>query len=164
MLCGYLLSAPGPTDPWRMEVGAMRTAYQEQLSAQCAQLGEMCGLAADAMEHATQALLGADLSLAEQVIADHEHIGQYHRRAEATAIRLLALQQPVAGDLRKVIGSSHISRGVEGGGGRAGRGRSSVCELWRYTARGSPDSGIPSVHCPMTSAPASRQWAPGQCN
>jgi len=91
----------------------MRTAYQEQLSAQCAQLGEMCGLAADAMEHATQALLGADLSLAEQVIADHEHIGQYHRRAEATAIRLLALQQPVAGDLRKVIGSIHISSDLE---------------------------------------------------
>src|SRR4029078_5589540 len=117
MLCGYLLSAPGPTDPWRMEVGAMRTAYQEQLSAQCAQLGEMCGLAADAMEHDTQALLGGDLSLAEQVIADHEHIGQYHRRAEATAIRLLALQQPVAGDLREVNGSLRNNSGLQRRGG-----------------------------------------------
>ena len=39
-----------------------------------AQLGEMCGQAGVAMERATQALLQADLVLAEQVITDHEQI------------------------------------------------------------------------------------------
>ena len=52
----------------------MRTAYHEQLEVMRARLAEMCGLAAAAMEHATRALLDAELSLAEQVIADHEHI------------------------------------------------------------------------------------------
>ena len=56
----------------------MRTMFYEELSALSAQVGDMCGLAADAMEHATQALLGADLSVAEQVIADHEHIAARH--------------------------------------------------------------------------------------
>ena len=43
----------------------MRTAYHEQLDALTNQLGEMCGLAGVAMERATQALLQADLVLAE---------------------------------------------------------------------------------------------------
>lgn len=91
----------------------MRTAYHEELSSLSAQAGEMCGLAADAMEHATQALLGADLSVAEQVIADHEHIVAMCKRTEASAIKLLALQQPVAGDLRTIVGTIHIGADIE---------------------------------------------------
>ncbi|OBA87394.1 phosphate transport system regulatory protein PhoU [Mycobacteriaceae bacterium 1482268.1] len=91
----------------------MRTAYYRELSTLCEQLGEMCGLAAGAMEHATSALLDADLTLAEQVIADHEHLVALSQRTEATALRLLALQAPVAGDLRRIVGSIHISADVE---------------------------------------------------
>jgi phosphate transport system protein len=91
----------------------MRTTFHEELSALSAQVGDMCGLAADAMERATEALLGADLSVAEQVIADHEHIVAMSRKAEASAIKLLATQQPVAGDLRTIVGSLHIGADVE---------------------------------------------------
>ena len=55
----------------------------------------------------------ADLSVAEQVIADHEHIAAMSRRAEGAALKLLALQQPVAGDLRKIVGSIHIGADIE---------------------------------------------------
>jgi phosphate transport system protein len=91
----------------------VRTAYHEQLDEMRAHLAEMCGLAAAAMEHATSALLAADLSLAEQVIADHEHISAMSVRVEAAALRLLALQQPVAGDLRSIVGSIHIGADIE---------------------------------------------------
>jgi phosphate transport system protein len=91
----------------------MRTTYYEELSSLSAEVGEMCGLAADAMDHATQALLGADLSVAEQVIADHEHIAAMSRRAEASALKLLALQQPVAGDLRTIVGTIHVGADIE---------------------------------------------------
>jgi phosphate transport system protein len=91
----------------------MRTAFHEQLSALCSRLSEMCGLAADAMERATHALLEADLSVAEQVIADQEHIAAMSRRAEENALKLLALQQPVASDLRMIVGSIHIGADVE---------------------------------------------------
>ena len=91
----------------------MRTAYHQQLSGLCTQLGEMCGLAAGAMEHASSALLDADLSLSEQVIADHEHIAVLSRRTEETALKLLALQQPVAGDLRTIVGSIYICADIE---------------------------------------------------
>ena len=72
----------------------------------------MCGLAADAMEHATEALLGADLSVAEQVIADHEHIVAMSS-GPRSALKLLALQQPVAGDLRTIVGAIHIGADIE---------------------------------------------------
>ena len=55
------------------------------------------------MERATQALLQADLVLAEQVIGDHEQIVAMSARAEEAAFVLLALQAPVAGDLRSIV-------------------------------------------------------------
>ncbi|MCH9669473.1 MAG: phosphate signaling complex protein PhoU [Actinomycetia bacterium] len=91
----------------------MRTAYHEQLDALNSQLGEMCGLAGVAMERATQALLQADLPLAEQVITDHEQIASMSVRAEESAFVLLALQAPVAGDLRAIVGSIQIVADVD---------------------------------------------------
>jgi phosphate transport system protein len=91
----------------------MRTAYHEQLSAMTAQLGEMCGLAGRAMECATQALLQADLVLAEEVISDHEQITAMSARSEETAFVLLALQAPVASDLRAIVSSIQIVADVD---------------------------------------------------
>ena len=91
----------------------MRTAYHEQLDALTNQLAEMCRMAGIAMERATQALLQADLVLAEQVIGDHEQIIAASARAEEGAFVLLALQAPVAGDLRAIVGSIQIVADVE---------------------------------------------------
>jgi phosphate transport system protein len=91
----------------------MRTAYHEQLNALTNQLAEMCRMAGIAMERATQALLQADLVMAEQVIGDHENIIAASARAEETAFVLLALQAPVAGDLRAIVGSIQIVADVE---------------------------------------------------
>lgn len=91
----------------------MRTAYHEQLDALIHQLAEMCRLAGVAMERATQALLQADLLLAEQVIGDHEQITAASARAEEGAFVLLALQAPVAGDLRSIVSSIQIVADVE---------------------------------------------------
>lgn len=91
----------------------MRTAYHEQLDALITQLAEMCRMAGVAMERATQALLQADLLLAEQVISDHEQIVSTSARAEEAAFVLLALQAPVAGDLRSIVGSIQIVADVE---------------------------------------------------
>ncbi|MGK2869571.1 MAG: phosphate signaling complex protein PhoU [Mycobacterium sp.] len=91
----------------------MRTAYQEQLSTLTVQLGEMCGLAGVAMERATQSLLQADLALAEQVISDHDRITELSVRAEEAAFLLLALQGPVAGDLRAIVSGIQIVADVD---------------------------------------------------
>ncbi|AEF37529.1 MULTISPECIES: phosphate signaling complex protein PhoU [Mycobacteriaceae] len=91
----------------------MRTAYHEQLSDLAEQLGKMCGLAGIAMERATQALLQADLVVAEQVITDHEKIAAMSARAEESAFVLLALQAPVAGDLRAIVSSIQMVADID---------------------------------------------------
>lgn len=91
----------------------MRTAYHEQLSELSERLGEMCGLAGIAMERATQALLQADLVLAEQVISDHEKIATLSARAEESAFVLLALQAPVAGDLRAIVSAIQMVADID---------------------------------------------------
>jgi phosphate transport system protein len=97
----------------------MRTAFHEQLEALKATLGDMCGIAGVAMERATQALLQADLLLAEQVITDHELLLAMRTKAEESVFVLLALQAPVAGDLRTVVGSMQTAADAERMGGLA---------------------------------------------
>lgn len=91
----------------------MRTEYHEQLSALDRQLGDMCGVAGVAMRQATQALLDADVAVADQVIGLHEQIVAKRARAEKDAFALLALQQPVAGELRDIVSSIQIMADAE---------------------------------------------------
>jgi phosphate transport system protein len=91
----------------------MRTAYHKQLDDLATRLGEMCGLAGVAMKRATQALLEADLDAAEQVIRGQERLISMRAQAEKEAFALLALQQPVAGELRAIFSSIQIIADTE---------------------------------------------------
>jgi phosphate transport system protein len=86
----------------------MRVIYNEQMGELATMLGEMAGMAGSAMERATQSLLQADLALAEQVITESDRIAEMITLAEERAFALLALQAPVAGDLRQVVSAIQI--------------------------------------------------------
>lgn len=86
----------------------MRVIYNEQMADLATMLGEMAGTAGSAMEQATQSLLQADLALAEQVITEYDRISEMITQAEEKAFALLALQAPVAGDLRQVVSAIQI--------------------------------------------------------
>ncbi|MBJ8344522.1 phosphate signaling complex protein PhoU [Antrihabitans sp. YC2-6] len=91
----------------------MRVAYNEKMNSLAQILGEMAGLAGSAMEQATQSLLQADLALAEQVITEYDKIAELTQIAEERAFALLALQAPVAGDLRSVVSGIQIVADVD---------------------------------------------------
>jgi phosphate transport system protein len=91
----------------------MRDQYQDQLTALADALADMCLEVAVAMELATRSLLEVDLQLAEQVIADDARIDDLRVDAEEKAFGLLALQSPVATDLRVVISAIHSAGDVE---------------------------------------------------
>ncbi|QGK71741.1 phosphate signaling complex protein PhoU [Allosaccharopolyspora coralli] len=91
----------------------MREAYQEQLGKLAEELAAMSTMVGTAMEHATKALLDTDLSLAEQVIDDDLRVDEARARSEEHAFGLLALQAPVAGDLRTVISTIHVAEDLE---------------------------------------------------
>jgi phosphate transport system protein len=91
----------------------VRTAYHEQLDDLAARLGEMCGLAGAAMKRATQALLETDIAAAEEVIGDHDQIVEMRALVEKEAFALLALQHPVASELRAIFSSIQIIADAE---------------------------------------------------
>jgi len=93
--------------------------FHEQLDSLTETLSQMCGLAGVAMERATQALLQANLTIAETVIGDHEHLARMQTGAEEAAFVLLALQAPVATDLRTIVGSMQNVADAERMGGLA---------------------------------------------
>ena len=68
----------------------------------------MCQVASDCLRDATKALLDADLVLAEQVIASDVRLDEMRSNAENVALELLALEAPVASDLRTVVSAIWI--------------------------------------------------------
>jgi phosphate transport system protein len=89
------------------------TAYHEKLSQVSDELATLCGMAGAAMQKATEALLQADLASAEEVIRDHDRITTMLARTDESTITLLALQQPVAGELRSIVSWIHIIADVD---------------------------------------------------
>ncbi|GAA5157476.1 MULTISPECIES: phosphate signaling complex protein PhoU [Amycolatopsis] len=91
----------------------MREAYHVELEELAGNLANMSVQVANAMEKATKALLDADLGLAEQVIGDDAKIDDLRAECEEQAYALLALQAPVATDLRTVLAVIHAAESLE---------------------------------------------------
>ena len=91
----------------------MREAYHVELEQLAENLAGMSLQVAEAMERATQALLEVDLSLAEQVISDDAKVDDARAKCEEQAYALLALQAPVATDLRTVLAAIHAAESLE---------------------------------------------------
>jgi phosphate transport system protein len=91
----------------------MRAAFHEQLDEISDILAEMAIGVGAAMNKATQALLNADLATAEAVISGDDHLDELTSEVERRCYDAAALQQPVATDLRLVIGALRISSSLE---------------------------------------------------
>ena len=91
----------------------MRAAFHEQLDEISDLLADMAVSVGAAMNQATQALMNSDLTTAEAVISGDDHIDELTSEVERRCYDAAALQQPVATDLRIVIGSLRISSSLE---------------------------------------------------
>ena len=91
----------------------MREAYHEQLESINNDLVTVTRLVGSAMNRATQALLDADLQLAEGIIAADAEIDALTADIEERCFDAIALQQPVASELRVVIGALRIAASLE---------------------------------------------------
>jgi phosphate transport system protein len=90
-----------------------RAAYQQSL-ADLEQLIQGEGdLVARAVNDAVTALLSGDAALAAAVIAFDDQIDAAHHQVELAVERLLALQAPVAGDLRLILAILHVNHNLE---------------------------------------------------
>jgi phosphate transport system protein len=91
----------------------MRDIFHDELDDIGKRVIEMTNLVAIAMERGTQALLDANLALADQVIADDQRIDALRTDLEDRTFQLIAQQQPVATDLRVLISTIHLSADLE---------------------------------------------------
>jgi phosphate transport system protein len=90
-----------------------RTHFQEELAGlERAALGGL-DLVASALDRALETIQNQDIELASMVIADDDRIDGRYLEVHQGILSLLALQAPVAGDLRIVAALLHVIKHVE---------------------------------------------------
>jgi len=91
----------------------MRESFQEQLRTILEKITLMGGLAEGMIQDAIRGLLTCDPSATDRVMADERRVNQLHLEIDEMIVRTMALQAPVAGDLRFVVMSSRVTSDVE---------------------------------------------------
>jgi phosphate transport system protein len=87
--------------------------FHDQLGELKDHLLEMSARAEELVELSVDALVRRDVDLAAEVIAADHGIDQMELEAEELAVQLLALQQPMARDLRFLIGAIKVIADIE---------------------------------------------------
>jgi len=91
----------------------METHFQQELNKLKEQLLKMAGLAERAISNAIEALVRRDTPLAEKTIAADEKINEMELLMDDLCLKLLALHQPLAADLRFITSAMRINTELE---------------------------------------------------
>ena len=114
----------------------MRLVYQQELAEIQDRLVEIAGMVESAIRRATEAFNNSNVALAEEVIDDDELVDVKAEELDALVIGVMARQQPVASDLRLMVGSLRMSSSLE----RMADLAQHIAQLARYRY---PESAIP---------------------
>jgi len=88
-------------------------SYDEELKQLNALISRMGGLAETQFDGAVQAVLRRDVELAESIRAGDAEIDDLEHEIDALVVRLLALRQPMAVDLRYIVSALKIAADLE---------------------------------------------------
>ncbi len=88
-------------------------AYDEELAALGNRIAAMGGHAERMVDEAVAALINGDIALARKIIADDAVLDEGERWIDDNAILLIARRQPMADDLREIVGAIRISSDLE---------------------------------------------------
>jgi len=88
-------------------------SFDEQLRRLNEIILRMGGLAEAALSSAMQAVTKRDVDLAAEIVRDDAKIDELYQEVDQLAVRLLALRQPMASDLREIVAALRISADVE---------------------------------------------------
>ncbi|NML74988.1 phosphate signaling complex protein PhoU [Rhizobium sp. S-51] len=89
------------------------SAYDEELKYLMRRISEMGGLAEQMVGDSVRALVNSDGALAQKVISDDVLMDAAEREIGDKAIITIARRQPVAADLREIIGALRIANDLE---------------------------------------------------
>ena len=88
-------------------------SFDEELKYLANRIAAMAGHAERMVDQAVSALVNADAGLAAKVISDDAFLDEAQRDIDDKAIVVIAKRQPMADDLREVIGAIRISADLE---------------------------------------------------
>ena len=88
-------------------------SFQEELDGLAARIAQMGGLTEAQLAAAIEAVGRRDSELAERTVREDKRVDEMEREIEEHAVRLIALRQPVATDLREAISAIKISTDLE---------------------------------------------------
>ena len=91
-------------------------AYGEELNALTAEVARMGGQAEAQINDAIASVARRDIALARQVVERDAKLDAMHNEIDRKAIRLIALRQPMATDLRKALAAMKIALDLERSG------------------------------------------------
>jgi phosphate transport system protein len=91
----------------------VRKSFHHQLDDVKADIVRLAAMTTETIPRATQALLNSDLAAAQQIIDDDDVIDQQSIEVEEACLRLLALQQPMASDLRALMTAIKLNWDLE---------------------------------------------------
>ena len=106
--------------------------FHDQLATLKERLLEMSAHAEELVDLAVEALLTRDTGKAEAVLAGDRDVDRLEIEVERLAVELLALQQPMARDLRFIVSAIKISSDLE----RVGDHAVNIGERVRYVVTG----------------------------
>ena len=86
----------------------MRSSYHEEMNDVLERLLEMARLVEVAIHEAGASLLEPDLARAEAVVSNDAQLDALHEELEYRYLSLLALQAPVAGELRLIVSGIRV--------------------------------------------------------
>ena len=117
--------------------------FHEQLADLKGRLLAMGERAEALVEAAVEALLARDADAADAVIAGDRELDLLEIEVENTAVQLLALQQPMARDLRFLVGAIKVSSDLERVGDHAVNIAQSTRRLVEHAAGAAGHPGLP---------------------
>ncbi|AJY45338.1 phosphate signaling complex protein PhoU [Martelella endophytica] len=89
------------------------TAFDEELKYLQRRISEMGGLAEEMVSESVEALVNTDSALAQKVISDDLVLDEAEREIGDKAVVIIARRQPVASDLREIMGAIRIAADLE---------------------------------------------------
>jgi phosphate transport system protein len=121
--------------PEMEEKSRAKARFSQELMALQDKLMELAQLAATAMEMSVRAVLWRDAELARQVIAGDAAVNSLEEAIDRECVRLIALFQPVAGNLRQLMAVDHIIIELERIGDSATNIAEEVLALGQFSPR-----------------------------
>ena len=94
----------------------LRSVFHENLDAVRDEIVRMCAMVTEMLPRATDAFLNNDLEAAQRLIDDDDLLDAVSVNLDTMCTQLLALQQPMATDLREIVAAIRLNPEIERSG------------------------------------------------